>query len=147
MIATAEARDAEMAARIARHAAERGANWGLVEEPFALAAALAREAQPGRIVVVDCLTLWLSNLICADADLEAASAALAALVPKLGGPAIFVSNEVGLGIVPENALARRFRDAQGRLNQAMAGACEAVVVMNAGIATQIKPGETPKFRF
>ena len=82
-----------------------------------LAAALAREARDGRIVVVDCLTLWLSNLMLAEADLAQASAELAGAVARLAGPAIFVSNEVGGGIVPENALARRFRDAQGSLNQ------------------------------
>ena len=147
LIATAEAHDAEMEARIARHAAERGPDWSLVEEPHELAAALAREAAPRRIVVVDCATIWRSNLLLREADLVAASAELAGVVAQLAGPAIFVSNEVGGGIVPENALARRFRDAQGALNQALARACEAVVLVNAGIATQIKPGEAPKFRF
>ncbi len=116
-IATAEAHDAEMRARIARHAAERGPDWSLVEEPHELAAALAREAARGRIIVVDCATIWLSNLMLREADLVAASAELAGAVARLAGPAIFVSNEVGGGIVPENALARRFRDAQGSLNQ------------------------------
>jgi adenosylcobinamide kinase / adenosylcobinamide-phosphate guanylyltransferase len=147
LIATAQAHDAEMRARIARHAAERGPNWSLVEEPRELAAALAREARAGRIVVVDCLTLWLSNLMLVEADLAQASAELAGAVALLAGPAIFVSNEVGGGIVPENALARRFRDAQGSLNQALARACGAVVLMSAGIAIKIKPGEAPQFRF
>ncbi len=147
LIATAEAHDAEMQARIARHAAERGPDWSLVEEPHALAAALAREARAGRIIVVDCATIWLSNLMLREADLAEASAELAGVAARLAGPAIFVSNEVGGGIVPENALARRFRDAQGFLNQALAQACEAVVLMNAGIATQLKPGEAPEFRF
>jgi adenosylcobinamide kinase/adenosylcobinamide-phosphate guanylyltransferase len=147
LIATAEAHDEEMRARIARHAATRGPEWDLVEEPHALGQALAREARGGRIVVVDCLTLWLSNLMLLEADLAQASAELAGVVARLAGPAIFVSNEVGGGIVPENALARRFRDAQGSLNQALARACEAVVFMNAGIATQLKPGAEPKFRF
>ena len=101
----------------------------------------------GRIVVVDCATLWLSNLMLLEADLAQASAELASVVARLAGPAIFVSNEVGGGIVPENALARRFRDAQGSLNQALARTCDAVVLMNAGIATQLKPGAEPKFRF
>ncbi len=147
LIATAQAHDAEMRARIARHAAERGPNWTVVEEPRGLAKALAREAQPGRIVVVDCATLWLSNLMLLEADLAKASAELAGVVARLAGPAIFVSNEVGSGIVPENALARRFRDAQGSLNQALASTCGAVVLMNAGIATQLKPGEAPRFLF
>ncbi len=147
LIATAEAHDAEMQARIARHAAERGPDWSLVEEPLALAKALAREAAQGRIIVVDCATIWLSNLMLREADLAEASAELAEVVGRLAGPAIFVSNEVGGGIVPDNALARRFRDAQGSLNQTLARVCEAVVLMNAGIATQVKPGEAPKFRF
>jgi adenosylcobinamide kinase/adenosylcobinamide-phosphate guanylyltransferase len=147
LIATAQAHDAEMTARIARHAAERGPDWTLVEEPRALAAALAREARPGRIVVVDCATLWLSNLLLQEADLAAATGDLAKTVARLGGPAIFVSNEVGLGIVPENALARAFRDAQGWLNQALAQACDAVVLMTTGLPLQIKPAEAPKIRF
>ncbi len=147
LIATAEAHDEEMRARIARHAEARGPKWSLVEEPLALTDALAREARVGRIVVVDCLTLWLSNLLLRELDLERPSAELAGALEKLAGPAIFVSNEVGLGIVPDNALARRFRDAQGRLNQSMAQACDAVVVMHAGIAVRIKPGEEPKFQF
>jgi adenosylcobinamide kinase/adenosylcobinamide-phosphate guanylyltransferase len=147
LIATAQAHDAEMTARIARHAAERGPDWSLVEEPVALAAALAREARPGRIVVVDCATLWLSNLLLQDADLAQATAKLAGGVARLAGPVIFVSNEVGLGIVPENALARAFRDAQGSLNQALAAACDAAILMSAGIAVQIKPAAEPKVHF
>jgi adenosylcobinamide kinase / adenosylcobinamide-phosphate guanylyltransferase len=147
LIATAQAGDAEMAARIARHAVERGPSWTVVEEPIALAAALAREAREDRIVVVDCATLWLSNLMLQKADLEGATGELAGVVARLGGPAIFVSNEVGQGIVPENRLARAFRDAQGRLNAALAAACEAAVVVIAGIAVQIKPADEPTFRF
>ena len=143
LIATAQAHDAEMRARIARHAAERGPDWSLVEEPRELAAALAREARGGRIVVVDCLTLWLSNLMLVEADLEHASAELAGAVARVAGPVIFVSNELGGGIVPENALARRFRDAQGSVNQTLAQACDAVVLICAGIAIKIKPGEAP----
>jgi adenosylcobinamide kinase/adenosylcobinamide-phosphate guanylyltransferase len=147
LIATARAHDAEMTARIARHAAERGPDWTLVEEPLALAAALEREARQGRIIVVDCATLWLSNLFLQEADLDQATGELARSVERLAGPAIFVSNEVGLGIVPDNALARAFRDAQGRLNQALAQACDAAILMSAGIAIQIKPADEPKFRF
>ena len=147
LIATAEARDAEMALRIARHAALRDARWTLVEEPVALAVALRREARADRIVVVDCATLWLSNLLLQDENLAAATRHLAESIPGLAGPVIFVSNEAGCGIVPENALARAFRDAQGLLNQALAEACEAVVLVNAGIALQLKPAPAPKFRF
>ncbi len=140
LIATAEACDAEMAARIARHAAERDARWSVIEEPLELAETLRREAGPDRILVVDCVTLWLSNLFLRDRDPAAAAQVLVATVASLEGPVIFVSNEVGGGIVPDNGLARAFRDAQGSLNQALAEACEAVVLMTAGIALRLKPG-------
>jgi adenosylcobinamide kinase / adenosylcobinamide-phosphate guanylyltransferase len=145
LIATAEASDPEMAERIARHAAARDARWALVEEPVALAEALRREARADRLVVVDCVTLWLSNLLLQDADLWAATQLLAQSAAKLAGPVIFVSNEVGYGIVPENKLARAFRDAQGLLNQALAEACEAVVLVTAGIPLCLKPAPEPKF--
>jgi adenosylcobinamide kinase/adenosylcobinamide-phosphate guanylyltransferase len=147
LIATAEAHDAEMALRIARHAALRDARWALVEEPVALAVALRREARKDRILVVDCATLWLSNLILQQADLAGATEQLARSVAQLAGPVIFVSNEVGAGIVPENAVARSFRDAQGLLNQALAEACDAVVLVHAGIALCVKPAPEPNFRF
>jgi adenosylcobinamide kinase/adenosylcobinamide-phosphate guanylyltransferase len=147
LIATAEARDAEMAFRIKQHAAGRGAQWTLVEEPVALAAALWREARRDRIVVVDCTTLWLSNLMLGEADVAAATERLALSVAGLSGPVIFVANEAGCGVVPENALARAFRDAQGVLNQALAEACEAVVLVSAGIAVRLKPAAEPQFRF
>ncbi|MGH6813836.1 MAG: bifunctional adenosylcobinamide kinase/adenosylcobinamide-phosphate guanylyltransferase [Methylocella sp.] len=147
LIATAEAHDAEMAARIARHAALRDARWTLVEEPAALAGALRREARNDRIVVVDCATLWLSNLLLNNDDLSAATQDLAQSVAGLAGPVVFVSNEVGAGIVPENALARAFRDAQGLLNQALAEACEAVVLVAAGIPLCLKPAREAKFHF
>ena len=147
LIATAQANDAEMALRITRHAALRDARWSLVEEPAALAEALRREARADRIVVADCATLWLSNLLLQDADVAAATQDLAQGVAGLSGPVIFVSNEVGAGIVPENPLARAVRDAQGLLNQALAEACDAVVLLNAGIALCLKPSPAPKFRF
>jgi len=147
LIATAEATDEEMAARIARHAKGRDARWTLVEEPLALAEALRREAQKDRIIVVDCATLWLSNLLLKNDDLAIATQDLAQSVAQLAGPVIFVSNEVGAGIVPENALARSFRDAQGLLNQALSETCEAVVLVSAGIALCLKPAPEPNFRF
>ena len=147
LIATAEAHDAEMALRIARHAASRDARWTLVEEPVALAGALRREARKDRIVVVDCTTLWLSNRLLKHDNLATATQDLAQSVAGLAGPVIFVSNEAGCGIVPENALARAFRDAQGLLNQALAEACDAVVLVNAGIALCVKPTREPNFRF
>jgi adenosylcobinamide kinase/adenosylcobinamide-phosphate guanylyltransferase len=147
LIATAQAHDAEMALRIARHAASRDPRWTVVEEPVALAGALRREARKDRIVVVDCATFWLSNLLLQQDNLAAATQDLAQSVAGLAGPVIFVSNEVGCGIVPENALARAFGDAQGLLNQALAEACEAVVLVSAGIALRHKPAPEPNFRF
>jgi adenosylcobinamide kinase/adenosylcobinamide-phosphate guanylyltransferase len=147
LIATAEAGDTEMTARVAHHAAARDARWALVEEPVALAAALGREARAGRIVVVDCVTLWLGKLFLSGLDPLAATQDLVDTVGKLEGPVIFVSNEVGGGIVPDNALARAFRDAQGLLNQALAEACESVVVIAAGLPLCLKPAPEPSFRF
>jgi adenosylcobinamide kinase/adenosylcobinamide-phosphate guanylyltransferase len=147
LIATAEAHDTEMAERIARHADQRKARWTVIEEPLALADALRREASSDRIVVVDCATLWLSNLLLRDDNVSAATQGLTQSIAGLPGPVIFVSNEVGGGIVPENALARAFRDAQGLLNQALAEACEAVVLVSAGIVLQIKPSPEPTFHF
>ena len=138
MIATAEAGDAEMAARIARHRAERDARWMTREVPFALVAALAEEARPGRIVVVDCVTLWLSNLMCAGQDAEAAGLELAAGLAQLAGPVVLVSNEVGFGLVPETELGRAFRDVQGRVNQALAAAAERAVLVVAGLPLVLK---------
>ncbi len=147
LIATAEAHDAEMAARIKRHAAARGTRWVVVEEPVALVEALWREARKERIVVADCVTLWLSNLLLNHHDIAAATKKLTQSVAGLPGPVIFVSNEVGGGIVPENDLARAFRDAQGLLNQELAKTCEAVVLLSAGIAVCLKPSTEPVFRF
>lgn len=147
LIATAEAGDAEMAARIARHASERGARWRLVEEPLDLAGALGRTSAPGRLVVVDCVTFWLANLMFARRDPDAAIDALAAALPTLAGPVVLVSNEVGLGVVPDNALGREFRDVQGRANQALAAACEAVALVTAGLPALLKPAPRPDFRF
>jgi adenosylcobinamide kinase / adenosylcobinamide-phosphate guanylyltransferase len=141
-LATGEPGDEEMAARIAAHRARRCGAWRTVEEPLELEAALAREAASGRALLVDCLTLWLSNLMAAGAALEARIAALAAAAARLPGLVVFVSNEVGLGLVPETPLGRAFRDAQGRLNQAMAEACDRLVLMVAGLPLMLK-GEAP----
>ena len=144
-LATAEVRDAEMAERVARHRARRGAGWSTLEEPLDLTAALKREAAPGRVILVDCLTLWLSNLLLAERDLEAAEAELCAALKDLSGPLVLVSNEVGLGIVPENALARRFRDAAGRLNQSVAAVADLVVFTAAGLPLVLKgPSGVPQ---
>lgn len=137
-LATAEARDGEMTERIRQHRARRGARWTTVEEPLDLTGRLAALAAPGRAVLVDCLTLWLSNLIGTGRDPDAAGAALVRALPALGGPVVFVANEVGLGIVPDNALARAFRDVAGRLNQEVAAAAERVVFVAAGLPLTLK---------
>lgn len=142
-IATAGAGDAEMAERIRRHKARRGPSWRTIElppeSPTALAETLAGQVRPDRPMLVDCLTLWLSNLMLGDHDIEAEAERLTALVPRLGGPVIFVANEVGLGIVPDNALARAFRDHAGRLNQAVAASVDAVIFIAAGLPLILKP--------
>ncbi len=137
-LATATAGDAEMAARIADHRARRGAAWRTVEEPIDLAVALAREAGDGRVVVVDCLTLWLTNLILGGHDVAGRVADLPATLDRLAGPTILVANEVGLGIVPDNPLARDFRDHAGRLNQRVAAAADRVVFVAAGLPMILK---------
>lgn len=137
-IATAEARDDEMADRIARHRARRGAEWTTLAEPLALVETLeATDGGPSRLV--DCLTLWLSNLMLADRDWEGAVTALADLLPRLSSPVIMVTNEVGWGIVPDNALARAFRDAAGLANQRIAHACDELWLCIAGHPLRIKP--------
>jgi len=139
-LATAEALDAEMAERIRRHQAERDKAWTTIEEPLALAASLRQVSAPDRAVLVDCLTLWLSNLMMADAPIEARVDDLVAALPALAGPVVFVANEVGLGIVPDNLAARRFRDHAGRLNQGLAARCGRVVFMAAGLPLLLKGG-------
>lgn len=146
-VATAQSYDQEMSIRIANHVAARDARWWTVEAPFDLEAALTAEARPDRMLLVDCLTLWLSNLMLRGDDIDAAGAALVARACRMNGPAVFVSNEVGCGIVPENALARRFRDAQGRLNQALANACRDVVFVTAGMSLVLKPNPAISFTF
>jgi len=138
-IATAEAFDEEMRARIARHQSDRGDGWRTVEAPLDLPGAISREAGAGRVVLVDCLTLWLSNLMAAGADIEAQTGQLIAALRAATGPVILVSNEVGLGIVPDNALARGFRDHAGRLHQAVAALAGRVVLMAAGLPLEMKP--------
>jgi adenosylcobinamide kinase/adenosylcobinamide-phosphate guanylyltransferase len=141
-VATATPGDEEMAARIARHQADRGRGWTTLEAPLEVARALAAEARPGRVVVVDCLTLWLSNLMLAGQDPGHALAALAAAIAALAGPAILVSNEVGMGLVPDHKLGREFRDWQGRANTEIARVCDAVVFVAAGLPLQLKPAAT-----
>ena len=137
-IATAQALDGEMADRIARHRADRGPRWHTVEAPIDLPGAI-RAAQGAGAVLVDCLTLWLSNLLLAEEDIARWSHALDQAIRNSPGPVVLVSNEVGLSIVPDNALARRFRDEAGRLNQLIAAACDDVVMVAAGLPLVLKP--------
>jgi adenosylcobinamide kinase/adenosylcobinamide-phosphate guanylyltransferase len=134
-VATAEARDGEMADRIRLHQARRGANWTTREAPLDLIGAL-REAK--QAILVDCLTLWLSNLLGAGRDPAVETATLIDILPQVTTPVIFVANEVGLGIVPDNALARRFRDDAGRLNQQIASIADRVVFVAAGLPLILK---------
>ncbi|KQZ81911.1 adenosylcobinamide kinase/adenosylcobinamide phosphate guanyltransferase [Mesorhizobium sp. Root157] len=136
-IATAQAYDDEMCERIATHRSRRGDGWLTVDAPLDLAGAI--EALPGdRPVLVDCLTLWLTNHMLADHDLEVECARLADILAKPRGPWFVVSNEVGQGIVPDNALARRFRDEAGRLNQRIAAVADTVLLMVAGLPLKVK---------
>ena len=137
-IATARAGDEEMAARIAGHQARRGTGWRTVEEPLDIAPAIAAAAGPGVAVLVDCLTLWLMNLIEAGRDAEAAGDGLAETLDNAEGTVVVVSNEVGLGIVPGNELARAFRDAAGALNQRIAAAAGNVILVTAGLPLPLK---------
>jgi adenosylcobinamide kinase/adenosylcobinamide-phosphate guanylyltransferase len=136
-VATAEAGDAEMARRIADHRARRGGGWHTIEAPHDLAGALSGVAADAP-VLIDCLTLWLANRMLADADMEAEVARLEAALGGCRGPTVLVSNEVGFGIVPDNALARRFRDLQGSLNQRLATRADRVVLVVAGIPITVK---------
>ncbi|HZH52394.1 MAG TPA: bifunctional adenosylcobinamide kinase/adenosylcobinamide-phosphate guanylyltransferase [Microvirga sp.] len=138
-VATAQALDEEMRERIAHHRSERGDRWQTREVPFALGECIRTETAPGRAVLVDCLTLWLSNVLLAEEDVDLRTQELTDAVAEAAGPLILVSNEVGHGIVPASPLGRAFRDAQGRLNQRVAAACDAVVFVAAGCPILLKP--------
>jgi len=136
-IATAEALDAEMRARIARHQARRGNDWIEREAPLALVEALDA-SDGGGARLVDCLTLWLSNLMHADRDCAQEAAHLADALARQSSPVVLVTNEVGLGIVPDNALARAFRDAAGLLNQTIARVADEAEFVVAGLPMKLK---------
>lgn len=139
-IATASAGDAEMATRIAHHRATRTAEWPTVEAPLALADALQRHAAPGRLLLVDCLTLWLTNLLL-DADPQRQPRerdALLALLPELPGDIVMVGNETGMGVVPLGELTRRYCDEAGRLHQDVAALAERVILTVAGLPLYLK---------
>lgn len=139
LIATAQALDAEMAERIARHQADRPPSWRTVEEPLALAAALKAECATDRCVIVDCLTLWLTNLLLdSEARLAAETTALLNTLPDLPGEILLVANETGLGVVPADVLSRRYVDVAGWLHQSLAEACDRVVLTVAGLPVALK---------
>jgi adenosylcobinamide kinase / adenosylcobinamide-phosphate guanylyltransferase len=140
-IATAEAWDDEMRDRIAQHQADRAEGWTTVEAPLDLPAALA-SARKNEAVLIDCATLWLTNHLLADHDIPAQTDALIVALAACPAPVVIVSNETGWGIVPENALARRFRDEQGRLSQRLAAAAGLVVTVIAGLPMVLK-GQLP----
>lgn len=150
-IATARAGDGEMAARIACHREGRPAHWSTVEEPVRLAGAIARHSSPSRLILVDCLTLWLSNLMFCDGRdypdvgtialpplFHEQRAELLAALQHATGDVVLVSNEVGMGIVPYGAVSRSFADEAGRLNQAVAAVCDRVVFIAAGLPLTLK---------
>lgn len=137
MIATGQAFDAEMQARIEKHRSERGEAWTTIEAPIDLIGALSG-LQPTDVAVVDCLTLWLSNLMLAESDLETSATSLVAALRNVSAPLWLVSNEVGMGIVPDNPLARRFRDEAGRLHQRLAAVADHVVMVVAGLPMRLK---------
>jgi adenosylcobinamide kinase/adenosylcobinamide-phosphate guanylyltransferase len=137
-VATAQPADAEMAERIARHRNDRGGRWRTVEVPIELPRALAVDDRPGRVILIDCLTLWLSNLMLEDRDIPAAQSALLSALGSVDSTVLLVTNEVGMGIVPDNALARRFRDTAGRLHQEIAACADEVWLVAAGLGLALK---------
>jgi adenosylcobinamide kinase/adenosylcobinamide-phosphate guanylyltransferase len=138
--ATAEAGDTEMAERIAAHRARRGAFWNTVEAPLALPEAIRAESRAARPLLVDCLTLWLTNVMLADRAIDPEVAALVGSLRDAASPVVLVANEVGLGLVPETPLGRRFRDEAGRLNQEIAALADRVVFVAAGLPLVLKGG-------
>ncbi|MBB4196488.1 bifunctional adenosylcobinamide kinase/adenosylcobinamide-phosphate guanylyltransferase [Rhodoblastus sphagnicola] len=138
MIVTAPALDGSMAQRIARHRAERGDDWTVFEEETDLARLLRRIAAPDRIVVIDCLTLWLSNLFFRNRDFALETGRLGEAVAAAPGEIVAISNELGLGVAPETRLGNDFRDAQGLVNQRIAAACGRVFFVAAGLPLQLK---------
>ena len=137
-LATAEARDGEMTDRIAAHRARRGPDWDTIEEPIDILPQIIEHAAPDRPVLVDCLTLWISNLMEAGRDPEPEAERLALGLDESAGPVVLVSNEVGLGVIPANALARAFVDAAGRVNQRLAQRADRVLFTAAGLPMVLK---------
>ncbi|SFR46532.1 adenosylcobinamide kinase /adenosylcobinamide-phosphate guanylyltransferase [Yoonia tamlensis] len=140
-IATAQVYDDEMAQKVARHRDQRGGSWTTIEEPVHIAGALAT-AGAGDVVLIDCATLWLTNVMLGDHDVQAQTAGLLAAIETCAAPIVIVSNEVGQGLVPDNALSRQFRNAHGQLNQDIAAKADLVVAVMAGLPMVLK-GQLP----
>jgi len=138
-LATAEPRDIEMKKRIHAHQNRRGRRWKTIEEPIHLAAALRSNCKLNTFVLVDCLTLWLSNIMANTSNIASEMKELIVTLQRLKGQVALVSNEVGLGIVPDNELARQFRDQAGLLNQSIASIADEVFLLAAGLPIKIKP--------
>ena len=138
-IATAQALDKEMSDRIDEHRTRRGDRWRTIEEPLALTRTLHSVTAEGRALLIDCLTLWLTNLMVHDRPIEAEIDSFVESLEALSGAAVFVSNEVGQGVMPTNAMARAFIDHAGRLHQRLAEKADQVLLMTAGLAQQLKP--------
>lgn len=138
-LATGRAHDEEMSERIAIHRERRGKSWNTIEEPLALSDALVQSCSPGSAILVDCLTLWVTNLMMAKANVTTEYRELVSTFGNLKAPVVLISNETGLGIVPENAMAREFRDLAGEVNQAVAEIADEVWFVAAGIPLALKP--------
>jgi adenosylcobinamide kinase/adenosylcobinamide-phosphate guanylyltransferase len=143
-IATGEAGDLEMATRIMAHRARRGSHWTTIEEPLRLAEAIGQAGRRNEPILVDCLTLWLSNLLHAGLDLDEATDDMLDAAAGLSTAIVFVSNELGLGVVPETALGRSFRDTMGRLNMRVAERADRVIFMVAGLPLTMKDRPAPR---
>lgn len=137
-VATAQIYDDEMRTKVEQHKVQRGNNWRTIEEPENLTQVLAAEMANDKFILVDCLTLWLSNLLLKEADTDEAIEKLCSLLKDAKGEIVMVSNEVGQGIVPDNKLARQFRDIQGLANQRIARTAQKVILITAGLPLVLK---------
>jgi adenosylcobinamide kinase/adenosylcobinamide-phosphate guanylyltransferase len=135
--------DDEMSDRINIHQERRGPRWKLIEEPIYLAACLRQHAREGQVILIDCLTLWLSNFMFENKCLEEHSTQLIQAIRECSGKFVFISNEIGQGVVPEHALSRKFRDHQGLINQSLAKRCDRVIEVRAGLPLILKPSPYP----
>ena len=143
-LATATALDSEMDKRIKRHRSNRGERWTTIEESKSIVEVIAANAAPETAILVDCVTLWLTTLLSSKMDIKTETESLIALIPKLPGAIVFVTNELGTGIVPEVAIAREFRDYAGNLNQELANVCDAAYLIVAAKPILLKPVVQPE---